>query len=133
MYLAVSDPTAAIIPNYYDSAVNWDVTRRARELTQDLGWQIETATGSTQPTVQKRPIEVKILSRSGKPIRGVAVSAKLYHHAHGTDIYQLQLKEVEPGIYRGSTSLTQAGLWQLDLRMEGDHGIAADSRQILVE
>jgi nitrogen fixation protein FixH len=132
IYLAVSDPTVAVIPNYYDAAVNWDVTRRARELAQDLGWRIDIETGAIAASADRRPIEVRILSRSGKAISGVLVSAKLYHHSRGAEIYQLRLDETAPGVFRGTTALTKPGVWQVELQVEGDHGIAAVSREIVV-
>lgn len=128
--LSVSDPSVAIIPNYYQSAVNWDTTRRARELTGKLGWQLEPGVGAVGG--EHRPVSVRILNRQGSPVQGVRVSAKVFHHARGSEIHQVQLSEVRTGYYEGNTSLLQSGVWQLELRIEGDHGIAAESREILV-
>ena len=60
------------------------------------------------------------------------VAAKIYHHASGNEIHEVRFQELEPGMYSGTTQLVQAGLWQLDLRMEGDQGIAGEIREVTV-
>ena len=35
--LSISDPTLAVIPNYHQAALDWDVTHRARQLADQLG------------------------------------------------------------------------------------------------
>lgn len=131
IYLAVSDPTSAVIPNYYDAAVNWDSTRRARELTIQLGWKIMPVV--SEPTDGRRSIQIQVLSPGAEAVGGLNMSASIFHHARGSEIYQLRFQEVARGLYRATTTLTQAGLWQMDLQLEGDHGIAAQSRELLVQ
>lgn len=130
LYLANSDPTVAIIPNYYESAVNWDSTRRARELASNLGWSIRASVG---PQLEgERLFRVELKSRDGMPVSNARVSAELYHHAKGADIHRIRLQESEAGIYIGNCTIAQAGLWQMDLHIEGEHGIAAENRVLYV-
>lgn len=130
LYLANSDPTVAIIPNYYESAVNWDSTRRARELASHLGWSIRTSVG---PLLEgERLFRVELQSREGQPVSNVRVSADVYHHAKGADIHRIRLQEAEAGVYVGRCAIAHAGLWQMDLHIEGDHGIAAENRVLYV-
>ena len=130
IYLANSDPTTAIIPNYYESAVNWDSTRRARELTDHLGWSIQPTVGPLQSG--ERAIRIELRTRDGLPVANARVTADLFHHAKGADVHRIRLQESEAGLYSGVCSIVQSGLWQMDLHIEGDHGIAAENRVLQV-
>jgi nitrogen fixation protein FixH len=130
--LSVGDPSVAIIPNYHQAALDWDATHRAHELTQKLGWQINPIISAVMPD-NRRLVRVEIRDRKENPVPGLNVVAKVYHHARGADIFELRLEESATGVYQGATQLTDAGLWQLQLQLEGQHGIASDTREVLVK
>lgn len=130
--LATGDPTVAIIPDYHQSAVNWDTTRRARQLTEKLGLEIKPRISLVDDATGRRAVQVKVKDRDGASVPGLVVEAQVFHHANGSDVYRMMLNEVERGVYVAQTQLVQPGLWQLDLRIGGQHGIAADSREVLV-
>lgn len=131
LYLSVGDPSNAIIPDYYRAAVNWDVTRRARELTQDLQWDV--APTVSQAVDGERVVSVHLVDGERQPVRGVHIRGQVFHHARGGERYALQFSEIADGVYATPTQLTQSGLWQLRLRMEGDHGIAEHEQELRVE
>ncbi|RMF43281.1 MAG: hypothetical protein D6753_05595 [Planctomycetota bacterium] len=131
--IATGDGSAAVLPNYYESAVNWDVTRRARLKTAQLGWAIEYAVLPPEQGTPRREMRVMIADPQRAPISGLNLAARVYHHAHGQEIFTVQFEEVGAGQYVGQVPLVQRGLWQVDLRMEGPMGIAADNRQITVQ
>lgn len=130
--LALNDPTVAVIPHYHQSALDWDVTRRARQLADQLGWQIDF---NVVPSghVGKRSLLVTIRDRDGKPISGVNVSAKLFRHARGSDVDKIRLKAIAEGNFQADTRLSDKGLWQIELGIEGDHGIASLSQEFEVK
>ncbi len=131
--LATSDSKSAIIPNYYQSAVNWDSTRRARQLMLDLRWKLERQVSPLDSSSKRREILVRVSDSQDRAVENLNVQARVFHHADGATIYQLRLLEVSPGLYSGQTALAKSGLWQIDLQIEGDHGIAADSDEFWVE
>ncbi len=128
--LSLSDPSAAVVPHYYQAAVNWDATRRARQLAPRLGWQVQTSVAETSGA--ERELRVVIADKQAEQISGLRVHAHVYHHAQAAHVVALQLSESTPGTYVGRVPLTQSGLWQLDLRIEGEHGIAELSRSTKV-
>lgn len=130
--LALNDPSVAVIPNYHQSALDWDVTHRARQLADQLGWQIDYNVVPGEHAGQ-RTLLVSILDRDGKPIRDLNVSARLYRHARGGNVDKFKLKEVADGNYQADTKLTEKGLWQIELAVEGAHGIASLSREFEVK
>ena len=131
--LATGDPSAAVLPNYYESAVNGDVTRRARLKTGQLGWTIQYAVLAPERGQHAREIRVVIADPQHERVSGLNVAGRIYHHARGQQIFHVQFEETDPGQYVGHVPLVQSGMWQIDLRMEGAMGIAADNRQITVQ
>ncbi len=130
--LALNDPTVAVIPNYYQSALDWDVTHQARQLTDQLAWQIDYNVIPSDQAGQ-RTLLVSILDRDGKPVSDRNVTAKLFRHARGGVVDKFKLKEIAAGNYQADTKLTEKGLWQVELVIEGDHGIASLSRELEVK
>ncbi|MCA9191603.1 MAG: FixH family protein [Planctomycetales bacterium] len=130
VYIAVGDPSMAVVPNYHQSALDWDVTRRSRQLTDRLGWSVNSLVGPIESG--QRTLEVSIVDRHGQPVEKLNLFAQVYHHARGAKVYQLSMQEAQPGVYATRTELTQAGTWQLQVQMEGDEGIASISREIEV-
>lgn len=129
--LALGDPSVAVVPNYHQAALDWDVTHRARQLTDELGWQIDY---NIVPAEQagKRSLLVTVLDRYGKPISGLRVSAKVYRHARGAEVDKFQLRTVADGNYQADTRLSEKGLWQIELIFEGEHGVASMARELEV-
>lgn len=133
IFLSIGDPTVAIVPNYHQQALDWDATHRARQLTKQLGWQVTPQVGAVSPESQKRLVRIGIRDRAGYVVPGLNLSAGVYHHARGSNIHELRFNETEPGYYEAMTSLVASGLWELKLQMEGEHGIASDVRDLIVE
>ena len=130
VYLAHCDPTVAVIPDYYKSAVNWDATRRARQHMAKLGWKLEIQ--AEEPVSAERRVAVQVTGRQGQLVGGLRMTARVYHHARGDEVHQIAFREDSPGRYFGSTKLTQAGLWKFEFRLEGGHGVAESVEDIQV-
>jgi nitrogen fixation protein FixH len=133
IWLSLGDPTVAVVPNYHQKALDWDTTRRARQLTKSLGWQISPIVGVFDPENQKRLVRIAIRDRSGKVVNNLHVSGQVYHHARGANIHELLFTETDPGYYEATVSLAETGLWELQLQLEGEHGVASDVRDLIVE
>jgi len=130
--LALNDPSVAVIPNYHQSALDWDVTHRARQLADQLGWQIDYNVVPAE-RAGHRSLLVTIMDRDGKPLSDLNVSAKVYRHARGGNVDKFKLKAIADGNYQADTKLSGKGLWQIELVIEGEHGIASLSRELEVE
>lgn len=131
--LAVSDPTVAIVPNYHQKALDWDTAQRAAVLTGKLGWHVTPLVGLVTEGNNQRLVRVSIQDQQGRPVSDLNVSAAVYHHARGSEIHNLKLVETDAGYYEGTTKLTQPGVWQVFIQIEGMHGIASDNREMMVE
>ncbi len=129
LFLALGDPSVAIIPNYHQSALDWDVTHREREALRRLGWDVQTSVGARLGN--QRLLSIRVTGSQGRPIEGLRTRASVFHFSRGSEVYEAALQEIEPGLYAAPLDLARAGLWQVDLSFEGDHGTA--SQRIEVE
>ncbi len=132
--LASGDPSVAIVPNYHKAALNWDITHRQRQMVDSLGWKIEVGLNA-QPVASHNSlgIEANVTDPLGNPVEALRILAKVYHHARGTEVDTLSMSETQPGVYRSGTRFIRGGTYQVEMRIEGPHGIAAISRTIEVE
>jgi len=131
LYLALGDPSVAIIPNYHQSALDWDIKQRSKQLLRELGWEVSASVSPISS--EQRNVIIQVMSEAGGPVENLHVEAKVFHHARGQEIYQALLREETPGLYMTTLALTRPGLWQIDLAIEGDHGIASQIIELEVE
>jgi nitrogen fixation protein FixH len=131
--LAVGDPSAAITPHYHESALNWDTTRRARQLSQQLGWRIKYSVDALADDSRTREFRVEVVDQEGAAIEDLHLTAELFHHALGKEVHRVRFVEVLPGVYATDVAIAKAGIWQAELRLEGAHGIAAESQELTVK
>lgn len=130
VYLAVGDPTVAVIPNYYQAGLEWDVKHRNLDQFVKMQFQVEVIVDPTEAEINQRHVMIK-LTKNGSPVSKQRVSASIYHHAKGADIVKLTFDEGHAGEYVAPCRLTQSGLWEVDISIEGDHGIA-DTRFTMI-
>lgn len=123
VYLAVGDPTVAVVPNYYQAGLDWDIKRRNLDQFIAMGWQVEMIVQPVDPDAAHRQLRVR-LTRGNNPVAKQKISGTVFHHARGNELRRFTMDEAGSGEYVASTALTQAGKWEFNLIVEGDHGIA---------
>lgn len=133
VFLALNDPSAAIRPRYHDAALNWDTTRRALQLSGQLGWQISYAVGELDEHSQARELRIAIVDDTGSTIENLHLAGELFHHARGKDVHKVSFTEVTSGVFAANIAIAKPGVWQCDLLIQGDHGTAAESRELIVK
>jgi nitrogen fixation protein FixH len=118
IHLAIGDPSAAIVPDYHNAALNWDATRRRHEAADRLGWSVAFSASDIADDSGRRAIELNIRDEAGRPVDALTVAGKLYHHARANDLIPVELNSVGEGRYLALVPAGRAGLWQLDLEFE---------------
>jgi nitrogen fixation protein FixH len=117
--LAVGDPSGAVVPNYHTAALNWDQTRRAMEAADRLGWKIEFQASDVADRRGMRAIELNIVNDRGQGLDELEIRGTLYHHAVATEVETVEFDAVGQGRYLTLVPAGRAGLWQLELDVEG--------------
>lgn len=133
IYLATSDPTVAVIPNYYQAGLDWDITKRNRDRFVTLGWNCKVQVQPHDPQSSHRAVVIQVRSKLSQPVVDLRVTGLVYHHARGQEQHSLTFDESNPGDYVAMIPLTQSGLWQVNLTLEGDHGIAEETIEVHVD
>ncbi|OYP38198.1 FixH family protein [Rhodopirellula sp. MGV] len=120
IHLAIGDPAFAVVPNYHNAALNWDESRKAALAAERLGWRVNLSASDVADQRGMRALEVIIDDvKDNRHIDDLDVTGKLYHHAHADQPVELELKSVGEGRYLVLAPASLAGLWQLELAIDG--------------
>lgn len=118
VYLAVSDPSQSVIPNYYKKGLDWDKTKALLTASEQLGWSVHVTITPDSPTAVKRSIRLTILDRDGKTVQSATGSLSIFHHAHAKHVQELVLQEEFPGVYTCEADMSDAGKWDMTLHLK---------------
>jgi nitrogen fixation protein FixH len=118
VYLALSDPSQSIIPNYYQKGLDWDKTKALWAASEKLGWSVQVAISPDAAAAVKRTIRLTVLDREGKTVEKAMGSLALFHHAHGKSVQELSLKEIFPGVYECEAIMVEPGRWEMTLHLK---------------
>lgn len=131
IFLATSDPTHAVIPNYHQQSLEYDKVLAARQTSHQLGWTWTITPGEKLDITGKRALMVQVLDARSKPVTEATISLQLRHHARGNELQKLQLMPdpKSPGVYRGEAVMNRVGLWQIDINADRNEEHFVDRRE----
>jgi len=130
IYLASHDPSAAVVPNYHEKALNWDREMALQRQSASLDWQVQliVSAGSQHPG-----LVVQITDAEGKFVPIAEGDVRLYHHARAANILRVPIAAATAGPIVVADCFTRPGLWQVDLDVVdtvGNHYV--DSNQLRI-
>lgn len=119
--LAVGDPSFAVVPDYYQKAVDWDEHKAERAASEALDWTVEITPSRTVSIRGERAIEVAVHDARGNPVNGADVSVSVYHHARASKVIESELATTgDPGHYAATLDMRNEGVWNITLRITRD-------------
>jgi nitrogen fixation protein FixH len=110
IFYAVSDPSVAIEPQYYQKAQAWDQSKEAQAASDALGWSLSMA--ATAPG-ESGGFSLVLHDRDGVAIDDAAVMCEAFHHARSGDRTLVKATPRENGTYDISVRPFRPGTWQL--------------------
>lgn len=113
--VATSEKGPVVLPDYHQSALDWDSTRRTRAALDRLGWQIVVEPSDVVDGSGNRVVRLQVTDRSGRGVEGLVLDASAYHHARGGSALVFTFKPLGGGWYQAIEPLKKAGLWRLQL------------------
>lgn len=116
--LATGDRSFAVVPDYYQKAVDWDQRRDELAASDELGWRVELRPSGTVDALGQRNLALAVHDAAGQPVAGAAVTVEFFHHARAKDFRDIELSEVVPGQYAAAAQMPLAGRWQFDIVIE---------------
>jgi len=131
IFLATSDPSHSVVPNYHQQALESDKVLATRQVSQRLGWTWTIMPGQQTDSTGKRQLIVNLQDSKTQPITEAHLAIQLWHHARGNSRQNITLSPVpsKPGWYQGEALIDRAGLWQVDLSVDRKNDHFVDRRE----
>lgn len=122
VYLATSDSSFAVEPDYYRKALRWDETAAQTRLNQQLGWSVEIVVSSSTDIYKNRDVTCILKDGSGREIDDAQIELTAFAHARGDQRVLSELTAVGQGRYGTTLRMTQPGRWEFRIvaRRGGD-------------
>jgi hypothetical protein len=117
--LATGDPTVAVIPDYHDRALGWDVSHQASTAADRMGWTVDIVASDIVDDRGMRAATVTVWDETGTPVDDLQVVGMAYHHARAGDVQRFDLPSVGEGRYLTLAPLGRPGLWQIEVHING--------------
>jgi nitrogen fixation protein FixH len=83
--IATSDRSFAVVPNYYQKAVDWDQTKAAQQASDKLGWKATLTISDAVTPKGEREVTLTIVDADGKPVEVSKAQFKYLQYAHGNE------------------------------------------------
>lgn len=112
---ATGDRSFAVVPDYYQKAVDFDEHKAALEASDKLGWQIGLEPSAEADVYGNRVLVLRLTDAQGQPVRKAAVRVSCYHLADAGRSMEIELVESLPGQYVGSARVSREGFYQFDV------------------
>lgn len=128
--LASRDTHFAVEPDYYQRAVDWDVSRAEIARSAALGWRVTVSAADARSAAGMRTLTVRMEDAQGEAVEGAVVDGVAFHHGDASRRAEVTLLERGPGVYQGEIGLLDAGLHEVRLvAQRGQERFVASVRQ----
>lgn len=118
--LGTGDPSFAVVPEYYERAVDYDNRKALLAQSKAMGWSVELLPGDQADVMGLRDLVVQLCDDQGLPIQGLAVKVEAFHLARASEPVAMDCVEVLPGQYLGTGRLLREGFWQFAIDASSD-------------
>lgn len=130
--IGTGDPSFAVVPDYYQKAVDYDERKALLAQSDKLGWSIDVSPGNEADAIGQRDLIVQLRDASGQPVRDAVMKIDGFHQARASQPIAMMCAEVLPGQYVGKARLTREGFWQFTIDVTaGDERFVAEMTQFL--
>lgn len=112
VYIATSDRSFAVEPDYYQKGLHWDDIAAQRRHNKELGWKISLAFGDPSGPLAKREVRCTLTDRDGKPLDEAFVDMVAFPHSRGSQRELAMLEPAGDGVYTAEMRFQRTGLWE---------------------
>jgi nitrogen fixation protein FixH len=112
VYLAESDASFAIEPDYYRKGLNWDATAAQLRENVRLGWTLGLELGEKVSVLCERTVTCTLADKAGRPLDGATVDLIAFPHARGNERASATLIPAGDGRYESKVRFARRGLWE---------------------
>jgi nitrogen fixation protein FixH len=122
---ATSDPSFAVVPDYYERSLVWDQKMSQDRENRRLGWRVGLQIARDGGEVA---LTARLLDRRGATLGGAKVEVQALHKARASRVLTAALREqrAKGGVYVGWLPMRRPGLWELSFAAQrGDQRFTA--------
>lgn len=112
---AVSDPSAAIEPDYYRKASNVDAEKAILARSEALGWSARV-TSFVFDAGGGATLVLSFTDRDGVPLEALVVDALAFSNVRSIDRQNIELVARGAGTYSARLERARHGIWELRVR-----------------
>lgn len=112
--IAVRDRSFAVVPNYYQRAVNWDEEQAKFRASEMLGWRVAVETSGHVDPFGRRAVSFVLSDAQGHAIPGATLQVEYFHEAHGDEDHDVKLTPdaADPTRFTCLLPMRYAGEWE---------------------
>ncbi|GAA4468263.1 FixH family protein [Novipirellula rosea] len=115
--LATGDPSAAVLPDYYQKSLDWDNQRSSETASHELGWKIALV---PIPGQHNATLQGVLTDADGEPVRIASGTVHMYHYARAADVKTFSIQANSNGVVVAEDCFPVDGLWQIDIDVTND-------------
>lgn len=128
IYFATSSFTGLQTEGHYQKGLEYNRVLEAARAQEALGWLVSV---SFDPAGGGQ-LQVRATDRTGAPLSGAAVTARLLRPTQAGHDTILTLEPGGDGIYQADLNLPLAGQWEVRTRIGHDTGVYRSAQRIMV-
>jgi nitrogen fixation protein FixH len=133
VYMATSDRSFAVEPDYYRKAIRWDETVAEHRVSNQLGWRIKLSVADETDIYKNRDIDCTITDKAGRPIEGASVEMIAFAHARGSQRTELTLDPIAAGHYSSRLRVPRGGKWEFRIVVRRAEQTYTEIQQLVVD
>ncbi len=131
--LAITTNPGLVEEDYYEKGRDYERNMQTRKDARSaLGWEVALEVPERLALNEPREFRLHIRDRVGLPVRQAHVTLTAYRPSDASADFELQLEEIQPGIYASRFALPLKGLWDLNARVEHGEDVFTLSRRVSV-
>jgi len=112
VYLATTNGTFAIEPDYYQKGLNWDATSAQLRDNARLSWLVEINVAEDVGTLGERTVTCTLTNKDGLPLDGAVIDIVAFPHVRGRERTSATLSAADGGRYQATLRFSRKGLWE---------------------
>eukprot|EP00752_Nemacystus_decipiens_P013680 g12133.t1 len=103
--LGTGDPSFAVVPDYYEKAVDYDEHKALLAQSAQLGWSVELVPSTHADVAGQRELMLRLRDAGDQPVEGAEVRVTGYHLARAGEPVEMTCVQTLPGVYVGQASI----------------------------
>jgi nitrogen fixation protein FixH len=114
-YVAMSDGSLAIEPDYYQRGLHWDETAAQIRRNGELGWSLRLQVGDQVNVRGERVLRCRLNDKTGRALDGATMDLVTFSHARGNQRFSATLLPMGGGEYETTLHFSHPGVWEFRL------------------